>query len=160
MKIRIIKTQADYIEAVNYLEEIDTRPDFEDNEDLINEFDLIADLVEMYEKEHYPINPGHPIEVIKLKMAYMDLKQKDLSPQIASKGVISEIMNKKRAMSKDVIRKFSKLLKLDQEVLNLKYDLCVEKKASKQKNKIFNNLSETIVNFQNLVRNNGMILNI
>ncbi len=135
MRIKILRTEKDYIEAVNYLEKLGDLPDFEENNELIERFDLLAELVEKYEKEHYPIKPGHPIEIIKLKMAYMDLKQKDLSPLIASKGVISEIMNKKRGMSKHVIRKFSELLKIDQSILNVDYELTKAEKKAQNKTK-------------------------
>jgi len=166
MKIKLIKTEEEYKKAVLYLEELGDRPDFEDDEELIDEFDLLAVLVEKYDAENYPIQQGHPIEIIKLKMSYMGLKQKDLSPRIASKGIISEIMNKKRSMSKDVIRKLSDLLNLNQEVLNIPYEL--KKPAKKQKveheqAKIsFNfdkNLSSLISNFQRNI-SSGMPISI
>ena len=123
MKHKILKTEEEYKLAVNYLEKLGDLPDFENNDDLIDEFELVSMLIEQFEKKNYPVKQGNPIEIIKLKMEYMGLKQKDLSPKIASKGVISEIMNKKRGMSKDVIRKFSELLEIDQKVLNIDYEL-------------------------------------
>ncbi len=170
MKHKILKTEEEYKEAVNYLEKLGDTPDFEEKEELIEEFDLVSMLVENFEKENYPINKGNPIDIIKLKMGYLGLKQKDLSPNIASKGVISEIMNKKRGMSKDVIRKLSELLKIDQEVLNIDYKL--EKETKKDsfitKNKVpiktnFNFDSSYwayISKYQNNVMHNGMLLNI
>ena len=134
MKIKVIKTEEEYKKAVLYLEELGDRPDFEDNEELIDMFDLLAVLIEKYDVENYPMSKGHPIEIIKLKMSYMGLKQKDLSPHIASKGIISEIMNKKRSMSKDVIRKLSTLLNINQKILNTPYEL--KKSAKKTINKL------------------------
>ena len=170
MKYKILKTEEDYKAAVNYIEELGDLPNFEDNKELIEKFELVSMLIENFEKENYPVNHGNPIDIIKLKMEYLGLKQKDLSPNIASKGVISEMMNKKRGISKDVIRKLSELLKIDQEVLNIDYELKKEtKKVSfRTKNKIpaksnfsfDQNFWAYISKYQNNVMQNGMLLNI
>lgn len=107
-----------YNEAVAFLEELGDREDFQENEDLIKHFDLVSALVESYEKDHFELNPGHPIEIIKLKMALLGIQQKDLIPLIGSSGVVSEVLNKKRALSKNMIRQLSQLLKIDQNILN------------------------------------------
>lgn len=122
MKVKLIKTEEEYLQAVAYLEEIGDREDFQDNEDLIEEFELIAALVEIYDKQHFPVQAGDPIEIIKLKMEYMGIKRKDLA-HIASSGVLSEVFNKKRALSKQMIREFSILLGINQNLLNQPYFL-------------------------------------
>src|SRR3546814_18968089 len=53
----------------------------------------------------------------------MGLKQKDLQPYIGSSGIVSEVLNKKRGMSKSMIRKLSEFLHLDQNLLNTPYNL-------------------------------------
>ena len=63
------------------------------------------------------------MEIIKLKMEYMGLKQKDLQPYIGSSGIVSELLSKKRGLSKSMIRKLSEFLHLDQNLLNTPYDL-------------------------------------
>jgi HTH-type transcriptional regulator / antitoxin HigA len=123
MELKIIKTEEEYKKAVNYLEELGDNPDFENNTELIEKFELIEKLIEIYDKEHYPIEKGDPIEIIKLKMAYMNLKQKDLIQAIGSKGLVSDVLNKKRKLSKKMIRELSLLLNLSQEILNTEYDL-------------------------------------
>src|SRR3546814_12823235 len=80
-------------------------------------------LIEAYENQHTNIDVGNPIEIIKLKMKYMGLKQKDLQPYIGSSGIVSEVLNKKRGMSKSMIRKLSEFLHLDQNLLNTPYNL-------------------------------------
>ena len=167
MKLKILKTQIDYNKAVEYLETLGDSQDFENNEDLLNEFELLSDMIENYEKKHFPTEPGDPIEIIKLKMEYADLKRKDLYPNIASKGVISEIFNKKRKLSKSMIRKFSKLLNIDQAILNVDYEI---KKVTKKKSpkmvkfKIDFNLSTNLLartfNYQNTVRQRGILFGI
>jgi HTH-type transcriptional regulator/antitoxin HigA len=123
MKIKRITTEKEYNEAVAYLEELGDREDFQENKDLIEQFDLVSALVESYEKDHFKLNPGHPIEIIKLKMTLLDIQQKDLVPIIGSSGVVSEVLNKKRALSKSMIREFSQLLNIDQNILNTEYEL-------------------------------------
>jgi HTH-type transcriptional regulator/antitoxin HigA len=135
MKIKILKTEQDYKEAVYRLEELGDTPNFSTEQELINEFELLAKLIEDYENENYPIEKGNPIEIIKLKMDYMELKQKDLIGVIGSRGVVSEVINKKRRLSKSMIRSLSKFLNINQEILNIEYELnIVEKKASKTNN--------------------------
>ncbi|WP_341842216.1 hypothetical protein [Chitinophaga caseinilytica] len=126
MNPKLIKTEKEYNEAINALEVIGDKEDFEENENLIAQFELISKLIQLYEEEHAPIVKGHPIDIILLKMEYMGLKQKDLVPLIGSSGVVSEVLNKKRSMSKRMIRAFSELLKIDQEVLNTPYELITD----------------------------------
>lgn len=130
----MFKNEEEYNLAVAKLEEIGDRADFGENEDLIKQFEQLSDWIEAYENDVTDINVGHPIEIIKLKMSYMGLKQKDLQPYIGSSGIVSEVMNKKRALSKSMIRELSDFLHLDQDLLNVKYDLVAysskEKKTS------------------------------
>ena len=126
MKIKVIKTENDYQNAIARMEELGDMPDFEVNQDLIDEFELLEKLVDLYEKDYYSIEKGDPIEIIKLKMDYLDLSQKDLIPYIGSKGVVSMVLNKKRALSKNMIRNLSGFLNISQEILNSPYDLNIE----------------------------------
>lgn len=145
MELKIIKTEVDYKIAVNYLEKIGDDPNFENNPELINEFELIEKLIEIYDNEHYPIEKGNPIEIIKLKMEYMGLKQKDLCPAIGSKGSVSDVLNKKRRLSKRMIRELSKLLNISQEILNTEYELSLTK--SKEVLKEIPVIVEDVFNF-------------
>jgi HTH-type transcriptional regulator/antitoxin HigA len=130
MKIKAIKSELDYKNAVSLLEEIGDKPNFENDQNLIDQFEVLETLIEAYESFNYSIEDGDPIEVIKLKMAYMNLAQKDLIPFVGSKGVVSEVMNKKRGLSKLMIRNLSEYLNISQELLNIKYELNLVKKDS------------------------------
>ncbi|RED45278.1 HTH-type transcriptional regulator/antitoxin HigA [Winogradskyella eximia] len=124
MKKRILKSEHDYKEAINRLESIGDNPKFADDKDLIDEFELLDKLISDYENSKFHIEEGNPIEIIKLKMNYMDLKQKDLIGVISSsKGIVSEVMNKKRGLSKAMIRNLSKLLSINQDILNTEYEI-------------------------------------
>jgi len=151
MKLRIIKTEEEYKLAVNHLEELGDNPDFENSPDLIEKYELLEKLIKDFEEKNYPLEKGDPIEVIKLKMAYMGLKQKDLIQSIGSKGCVSDVLNKKRALSKSMIRSLSELLNISQDILNTKYELNTEKCKEIKKNndcktskQLFNNISDLL----------------
>lgn len=127
MKIKLIKTEEDYNQALKVVEALADQPDFGSDQEMIDEFELLSALIEMYDKVHYPVPAGNPIEIIKMKMEYMGLTRKDLS-HIVSSGVLSEVFNRKRALSKQMIREFSALLEIDQNALNVPYSLMSEQK--------------------------------
>jgi len=165
MKFTEIKSEEEYKLATLYIEELGDREDFEDTPELIEEFEFIANLIDEYDTKHFPIKEGNPIEIIKLAMEYKGLKQKDLY-HIRSKGIISAILNKRRAMSKDVIREFSTFFSLDQKVLNVEYKLTESTKKKKQRTnkKISFDFNQTTKNrityFQNRIRKTGMSFNV
>jgi len=165
MAIKLIKSEKEYQEAILLLEKIGDNSDFENDEDLISEFELLEKLIADYESENYFLHKGDPIEIIKLKMEYKGLKQKDLIPYIGSKGIVSEVLNKKRGLSKSMIRELSSFLNLNQEILNTPYDLFKENKegTSTKKTALFvfdDQISQCITAFSNRVRSNGMVLNV
>ncbi len=163
MKIKVIKTEEEYKNAIALMEKLGDNPDFEKKQELIDEFELLEKLVDLYEQENYPIAKGDPIEIIKLKMKYLEITQKDLTPLIGSKGVVSMVLNKKRGLSKNMIREFSQLLKIDQEILNTEYKLMKDETAvsvEAKQPKPFKFLSSRGVNpfeIQRRVRQRGSI---
>lgn len=119
MEIKIINNEIEYKKAIIELEKIGDSLNFGDNPKDIIKFETLSDLIKQYEKEHYVIDTGDPIEIIKLKMEYMGLKRSDLTPYMGgSKGIVSEVFNRKRGLSKSMIRELSQLLKIDQSILN------------------------------------------
>ncbi|MDV2992375.1 MAG: hypothetical protein N4J56_002029 [Chroococcidiopsis sp. SAG 2025] len=63
-------------------------------------YKLLVTLVELYESEHHPIPESKPYEVLQHLMAASGIRQADLVGIIGSSGVVSEIVNGKRAISK------------------------------------------------------------
>ena len=63
-------------------------------------YKLLVTLVELYEFEHYPIPEPKPYEVLQHMIAASGMRQADLVGIIGSSGVVSEIVNGKRAISK------------------------------------------------------------
>ncbi len=120
MNISPIKTEADYRKALKRLETIFDAPIGTPEGD---EADLVGLLIDEYEKKHYPIEAPDPIEAIKIRMEEMHLKQIDLVNEIGGKSRVSEILNRKRKLTVDMIRKLNRRLNLSPELLINDYKL-------------------------------------
>lgn len=83
--------------------------------------EILGILIEKYEDAHYPIDFPDPIEAIKFRMGQIGYKQTDLANVIGFKSRVSEILNKKRKLSIDMIRKIGDFLKIPAETLIKKY---------------------------------------
>ena len=111
---KLIKTEEDYENALARIDEIF---DAVSNTPEGDELELLVTLVEMYEKEKYPIDSPDPISAIKFRMEQQNLKNRDLISFIGSKSKVSEVLSGKRPLSLNMIRKLSKGLKIPAEVL-------------------------------------------
>lgn len=120
MDIKPIKTDSDYQMALSRLEEIFDAPVGTPESD---ESDILGLLIDEYENKHYPIEAPDPIEAIKIRMEEMHLKQIDLVPEIGGKSRVSEILNKKRKLTVDMIRKLAIRLNLSAGLLIKDYQL-------------------------------------
>ncbi|MFC4872359.1 helix-turn-helix domain-containing protein [Negadavirga shengliensis] len=87
------------------------------------EAELLVTLIEKYEREHYPIALPDPIEAVRETMDRKGLKDKDLIPAIGSKTTVSLVLNRKRALTIDMVRNLSALLNLPVEILIQPYEL-------------------------------------
>lgn len=115
-----ITTEQEYEKALKRLNsKFDTNPDSPEG----MEAELLVTLIDKYEKEHYPIALPEPITTIKEAMAMKGLKDKDLFPAIGSKTTVSLVLNRKRALTIDMIRNLHELLRLPVEVLIQPYEL-------------------------------------
>lgn len=120
MNIKPIKTESDYREALKRLEMIFDAVAGTAESD---EADLLGLMVDEYEKKHYQIEAPDPIEAIKIRMEEMQLKQVDLVNEIGGKSRVSEILNRKRKLTVEMIRKLTKKLSLSPELLINDYQL-------------------------------------
>lgn len=120
MDIKPIHTEADYESVLSRIEEIfDAERDTPEGDEL----EILASLVEVYEKKHYPIGLPDPIEAIKIRMEDLGLDRKDLEDVIGSKGRISEILNRRRPLTLPMVQRLSEKLGLPTEVLAQPYPL-------------------------------------
>jgi HTH-type transcriptional regulator/antitoxin HigA len=79
--------------------------------------DVLATLIEAYEAAHYPKDPPDPIEAIKFRMEQQGLTRKDLEPLIGTRTRVAEVLNRKRNLSIEMIRRLHKALGISAEVL-------------------------------------------
>jgi HTH-type transcriptional regulator/antitoxin HigA len=120
MNIKLIKTDADYQNALKRLEVIFDAAIGTPESD---EADVLGLMIDDYEKKHYPIEAPDPIEAIKIRMEEMQLKQIDLINEIGGKSRVSEILNRKRKLTVDMIRKLTTRLNLSPGLLINDYQL-------------------------------------
>lgn len=120
MTIHLIKTEEDYRVALTRMEAIfDASVGTAESD----EADILALMIDDYEKKHYPIDTPDPIEAIKIRMEELNLKQVDLVAEIGGKSRVSEVLNKKRKLTVDMIRNLTKRLNLSPELLIHDYQL-------------------------------------
>ena len=120
MNIKPIKTESDYRVALCRMEEIFDASIGTAESD---EADILGLLIDEYETKHYPIEAPDPIEAIKIRMEEMQLKQVDLIPDIGGKSRVSEVLNRKRKLTVDMIRKLTIRLNLSANLLIKDYQL-------------------------------------
>lgn len=120
MKIKVIKTEEEYNAACERVynliqSELDNiEPDSLKGEEL----ELLSLLIEDYEKRmNYKLNNPNPIDVIKTRMQERNLKQADMLYIFGSKSTASKILNKKRELSLDMIRKINRELEIPVNLL-------------------------------------------
>jgi HTH-type transcriptional regulator / antitoxin HigA len=79
--------------------------------------DVLATLIDAYEARHYPMDPPDPIEAIQFRMEQLGLTRKDLEPLIGTRARVAEVMNRKRSLSIDMIRRLHQRLGISADVL-------------------------------------------
>ncbi len=120
MELKPIKTEKDYRKALKRLEVIfDAPSDTKDGD----EAEILSLIIENYENNHYPIEAPDPIEAIKIRMEELNLKQKDLVGVIGGKSRVSEILNRKKRLTVDMIRELERILQISASVLVNNYKL-------------------------------------
>ncbi len=114
MEWKVIKTEKEYQKALKRLEVIF---DAKRNSKLGDELELLSLLIDNYEKDKFPIDLPDPIEAIKFRMEQLGYKQKDLAEVMGLKSRVSEILNRKRKLTLEMIRKLNEVLGIPTEIL-------------------------------------------
>jgi len=120
MTQRPIHSDAEYRAALAQIEALWEAPEGSDTADMR---DLLAMLVEVYEKQHYQIEAPDPIDFLNYIMETRGLARKDLEPYIGPRGRVSDILNRVRPLTLDMIRRLSAGLGLPAAVLINDYPL-------------------------------------
>lgn len=114
MKIRPIRDEQDYQEALKRIEQLwgstkgSTKGD---------ELDILVTLTEAYEMHHFPIAPPDPIDAIKFRMEQMGISRNDMIDYLGSQSKVSEVLNGKRPLTLRMIKSLHKGLKIPADVL-------------------------------------------
>lgn len=120
MIIKPIKTEQQYFEALERLEQIfDAKENTPDGD----EAEILSLLIDNFENENYAIELPDPIEAIRIRMEEMDLKQKDMIEIIGSKSKTSEVLNRKKRLTLDMIRNLQEKLNLSASLLITNYPI-------------------------------------
>jgi len=95
---KVITTEAEYDQALETVEKL--MADQQRTPEQTAILQLLVTLIEEFETKHYPIEPSSPHAILEHLMDARGIKQSDLVGIIGSKGVVSEVVNRKRAISK------------------------------------------------------------
>lgn len=115
-----IETEKEYREATGRFEEIF---DAEKGSPHFKEMQLLAILISEYEKKHFTLPEVDPIEMIKIRMEDFGYTASDLAKEYGDKGTVSKVLNYKQPLSLNMIRIFSKMLRIPADALTKEYKL-------------------------------------
>ena len=114
MEIKPIRNDADYQAALEEIERLfAAAPDTQKGDRL----EVLATLVEAYEERHYSIPLPDPVEAILYHMESRGLSRRDIETYIGSRARVSEVLNRKRPLTVEMIRSLNKGLGIPAEVL-------------------------------------------
>ncbi len=120
MNIKPVKTEIDYEEALQTVASLMNAKSGTPEGDKL---DVLTTLIEAYEEKHHPVLPPEPVEAIIHQMESQGLSRNDLIPIFGSRARVSEILNKKRTLSINMIRKLQRSLNISAEILIKPYNL-------------------------------------
>lgn len=112
--LKPIKTKSDYKASLAEIERLwGARSGTPEGDRL----DILATLIDAYENEHYPMDPPDPIQAIKFRMEQQGLTRKDLVEILGSRTRVAEVLNRRRGLSINMIRRLHKKLGISVDVL-------------------------------------------
>nr|VFJ89236.1 MAG: HTH-type transcriptional regulator / antitoxin HigA [Candidatus Kentron sp. H]VFJ91085.1 MAG: HTH-type transcriptional regulator / antitoxin HigA [Candidatus Kentron sp. H]VFJ97392.1 MAG: HTH-type transcriptional regulator / antitoxin HigA [Candidatus Kentron sp. H] len=114
MDISPIKTESDYEKALRNIEDLWGAEEGTEQGDRL---DILLVLADDYESKHYPISPPDPVEAIKFSMEQMGLSRKDLAPYLGGIDRVTEILDRHRTLSLEMIKSLHKNLQIPLESL-------------------------------------------
>lgn len=115
MDIKPIRTEADYEAA---LKEVEGLMESQPGTPAGDRMDVLVTLIEAYEAKHFPIPyPDDPVEVLEYFMESRGITRSELIPFLGSKERVSEVLNRKRGLSLEMIRRLHAGLGIPAELL-------------------------------------------
>ena len=120
MQIRPIKTKANHRAALKEVERLmDAKPGTRAGDRL----EVLTTLIDRYESEHEPIEPPDPIDALRYHMESRGLTRRDLEPYLGSRARVAEVLNRRRSLTIDMIRKLHEGLGISADVLIRPYSV-------------------------------------
>ncbi len=114
MEIKPIKTKKDYAAALKEIERLfEAKPGTADGDRL----EVLTALISIYEEKHHAVPLPNPVDAIQYYMESRGLTRRDLEKYIGSRARVSEVLNRKRAITMEMIRNLHKGLGIPAEVL-------------------------------------------
>lgn len=114
IELKPIRSATDYEAALSEIERLWSAKSGTPKGDRL---DVLATLIDAYEAAHFPFDRPDPIDAIKFRMEQMGLTRKDLEPLIGSRARVAEVLNRKRSLSIDMIRRLNDRLGIPAEIL-------------------------------------------
>lgn len=132
LKYKVIKTKRQYLNYCNVLEQMMESGDRV--KALKDEIELLSFLIEKYDQEHNSFDDADPIELLKSLMKDHKMKAVELARLLnVSTGLVSDMLNYKKGLSKETIRILSERFMLSQEAFNRPYRLKLKYDQSSNK---------------------------
>ena len=119
----MIKPIRNHLDYENALKRVELLMNAVPGSDQYDELEILSALIDDYETIHYAIDMPDPVEAIKFRMEQEGLQQKDLISLLGSKARVSEILNKKRKLTLQMIRNLHDTLNIPFENLLKEYQL-------------------------------------
>lgn len=108
---KVIETETENDRAIELAQELEHKANRSNEEDAILE--LLVILIEKFEDENYPIPEGTPHSMLLHLMEASGIKQENLVDVIGSRGVVSEVVNGKRSISKAQAKALAEFFSVD-----------------------------------------------
>ena len=118
--VRPIRSPADYEEALVEAKKLWGAKSGTQQGDRL---DVLATLIDAYETEHHPMDPPDPIEAITYHMESRGLSRRDLEAYLGSRARVAEVLNRKRPLSLEMIRRLHTGLGIAADILIQPYSL-------------------------------------
>lgn len=112
--VKPIRDESDYAAALAEMDDLWGAADGTPEGDRL---EVLATLIDAYESERFPIDPPDPIDAIKFRMEQQGFTYEDLEEIIGSQGLVSDVLNRKRELSIDMIRRLHDRLEIPADVL-------------------------------------------
>jgi HTH-type transcriptional regulator/antitoxin HigA len=144
LKYKVIKNEKQYDEYCQALHDLDFSPR-KKTKGIQDEIDLLTLLIEKWDEEHNTFDELDPVQLLRSFIDDHKLKAKDLVEILEiSKGYVSDILNYKKGLSKEVIRKLADRFKVSQEAFNRPYKLIVPENSHLRNASVMNTKKELV----------------